>query len=40
VVPFELPELIGSTLGLSQVGMIQLATELQAKRKQIEQILP
>jgi putative nucleotidyltransferase with HDIG domain len=40
VVPVELPELIGSTLGLSQVGLVQLATELQAKRKQIEQLLP
>jgi putative nucleotidyltransferase with HDIG domain len=40
VVPVALPELIGSVLGISQVGMIQLATELEGKRKQIEQLLP
>jgi putative nucleotidyltransferase with HDIG domain len=40
VVSVDLPEPISSTLGLSQVGLVQLATELQAKRKQIEQLLP
>jgi putative nucleotidyltransferase with HDIG domain len=40
VVPVELPEPIGSVLGISQVGLVQLATELQTKRKQIEQLLP
>ena len=40
VVTVELPEVICKTLGLSQVGLVQLATELQAKRKQIEQLLP
>jgi putative nucleotidyltransferase with HDIG domain len=40
VVPVSLPESIGAVLGISQVGMIQLATELEGKRKQIEQLLP
>jgi putative nucleotidyltransferase with HDIG domain len=40
VVPFELPEPIGTVLGISQVEMVQLAAELEGKRKQIEQLLP
>ncbi len=39
-VEVELPEPIRSTLGISQAGLVQLATELQGKRKQIEQLLP
>ena len=40
VVSVELPEPVSLVLGLSQVGLVQLATELQAKRKQIEQLIP
>ena len=39
LVSIELPEAVGSTLGISQVGLVQLATELHAKRKQIESLL-
>ena len=38
--PFQYVQTIGSVLGISQVGLVQLATELQAKRTQIEQLLP
>jgi putative nucleotidyltransferase with HDIG domain len=35
----ELPEPIQTALGIPQTGLVQVATELQAKRKQIEQLL-
>jgi putative nucleotidyltransferase with HDIG domain len=35
----ELPEPIQSTLGVPQAGLVQVATELNGKRKQIEQLL-
>lgn len=38
-VSIELPEPIASTLKIPTMGLIQLATELQGKRKQIEQLL-